>query len=44
MKKKRDIITTIVFAVIFLVGLSVMLYPTFANWWNNNKVSHTIST
>ena len=21
-----------------------MLYPTFANWWNNNKVSHTIST
>ena len=43
MKKKRDIITTIVFGVIFLVGLSVMLYPTFANWWNRNKASHTVS-
>ena len=33
MKKKLDI-STVVFALIFLVGLSVMLYPTFSNWWN----------
>jgi len=43
MKKKRDIVATIVFAVIFLVGLSVMLYPTFANWWNQNKATHAIT-
>ena len=26
-----------------LVGLSVMLYPTFSDWWNKNKASHVIS-
>ncbi|MBQ6180563.1 MAG: class C sortase [Ruminococcus sp.] len=43
MKKKRDVIITAVFGIIFLLGLSVMLYPTFANWWNKHKASHTIS-
>lgn len=43
MKKKRDIITTVVFGFIFLVSLSVMLYPTFSNWWNRNMASHTVS-
>lgn len=44
MKKKRDIVTTIVFAVIFLVGLSVMLYPSIANWWNLRHQSRAIAT
>ena len=43
MNKKRDVIIAAVFGIIFLLGLSVMLYPTFANWWNKQKVSHTIS-
>lgn len=43
MKKKRDIVTTIVFAVIFLVGLSVMLYPTFSNWWNSKHQTRVIA-
>ena len=30
----RKHLSTIIFAVIFLVGLSVMLYPSFSNWWN----------
>ena len=42
-KKKLDIITTAVFGFIFLVGLSVMLYPTLSNWWNRNMASHTVS-
>ncbi|MBR2283384.1 MAG: class C sortase [Ruminococcus sp.] len=42
-KKKRDILTTVIFGFIFLVGLSVMLYPTFSNWWNQNMASHTVS-
>ncbi len=44
MKKKRDIISTAVFGLLFLAGLSVMLYPTFSNWWNQNMASHTVST
>lgn len=40
---KKDIITTAVFSVLFIVCLSVMLYPTFSNWWNSNMASHTIS-
>ena len=44
MRKKTDIISTIVFGCIFLVGLSVMLYPTFSNWWNQNMASHAVSS
>ena len=44
MRKKRDIIVTAVFGLIFLVGLSVMLYPTFANWWNQNMASHAVTS
>ena len=44
MKKKRDIIMTVVFGFIFLAGLSVMLYPTFSNWWNRNMTTHSITT
>lgn len=43
-KKKRDIITTVVFGFIFLAGLSVMLYPTFSNWWNQNMASHSVAS
>ena len=43
MRQKRDIIVTAVFGLIFLAGLSVMLYPTFSNWWNRNMASHTVS-
>ena len=43
MQKKRDILTTVIFSLVFLVGLSVMLYPTFANWWNRHMASHVIA-
>ena len=43
MKKKRDIITTVVFGFIFLVGLSVMLYPTFSNWWNQTHQARAVA-
>lgn len=43
MKSKKDTIITIIFVFILLVGLSVALYPTFSNWWNQNMASHTIS-
>ena len=44
MRKKRDIIVPLSFGFIFLAGLSVMLYPTFSNWWNRNMATHSIST
>ena len=44
MRKKRDIIVTAVFGLIFLAGLSVMLYPTFANWWNTHMASHAVTS
>lgn len=43
MRKKRDIIITCVFGFIFLAGLSVMLYPTFANWWNQRHQTRAVS-
>ena len=42
MRKKSGLITTIIFVIILLVGLSVMLYPIVSNWWNQNMASHTI--
>lgn len=44
MKKKRDTAVTVIFIVIFLTGISVMLYPSFSNWWNRHMASHTISS
>ena len=44
MKKIRDKIIPAIFLVIFLAGLSVMLYPTFSNWWNRNKTSHAVAS
>ena len=42
-KKKRDIITTVIFGFIFLAGLSVMLYPTFSNWWNQRHQTRAVA-
>lgn len=29
--------------LILLAGLSLLLYPTFSNWWNNNMATHVIA-
>lgn len=44
MSKKSNIISTIVFTFIFLVGLSVMFYPMFSNWWNSKVQSGVVAT
>lgn len=41
MKKKAS---TIIFVMIFLAGLSLLLYPFVANEWNNYRQKHLIST
>ncbi len=40
----RKHLSTIVFGLIFLVGLSVMLYPSFSNWWNLRHQSRAVAT
>ena len=44
MRKNRDIIITAVFGFIFLVSLSVMLYPTFSNWWNQRHQTRAVAS
>ena len=44
MKKKASIISTIVFIIILLVGLSVMLYPIVSDWWNSKAQSLAVSS
>lgn len=41
MKKNR---TNIILALIFLIGLSVMLYPSFSNYWNNRHQSKAVAS
>lgn len=44
MRKKSSIISTIVLIIILLVGLSVMLYPTFSDWWNSRVQSRAVAS
>ena len=37
-------LSTILFGLLFLVGLSVMLYPSFSNWWNQHHQTRAVST
>lgn len=40
----RKHLSTIILIVVFLVGLSLLLYPTFADWWNSMHQSQAIAT
>lgn len=42
MRKKSSKISTIILIIFLLVGLSVMLYPTFSNWWNTREQRYAI--
>ena len=36
--------TTILLIVAFTVGLSLLLYPTIANWWNEMYAARAVAT
>lgn len=40
---KKASVSTIIWIIIFLVGLALMLYPSFSNWWNNHTQSRVIA-
>ena len=41
MKKNK---TNIILVIIFLIGLSVMLYPSFSNYWNSRVQSQAVAS
>lgn len=43
MRKKSNVISTIVLIIMLLVGLSVMLYPTVSDWWNSKVQSRAVA-
>lgn len=42
MRKKSNILSTIILTIMLLVGLSVMLYPTVSDWWNSKVQTRAI--
>ena len=36
--------TTIILILVFLVGLSLLLYPTFSDWWNSMHQSRAVAS
>lgn len=42
-KKKKGSWTTWLLIFIFLVGMGIMLYPTFSDWWNSRVQSRAIN-
>ena len=43
MKKKKGNFTTVLLYLILLVGLSLLVYPSFSNYWNSSRQSQVIS-
>ncbi len=36
--------SNLILASMFLIGLSLLLYPTISNWWNSNHQSQAVAT
>jgi sortase A len=37
-------LSTIILILIFFIGLSLLLYPTFADWWNSVHQSRAVAS
>ncbi len=44
MKRLKKLLPTIIFGLIFLVGLGVMLYPTISDMWNRRVQSRAVAS
>ena len=42
-KKKKSVISTLIIIVILRVGVGIMVYPTFSDWWNSFHQSRAIA-
>ncbi|MBR5683468.1 MAG: class C sortase [Ruminococcus sp.] len=43
MKNRRSLLINIALFAVFAIGLCIMLYPSFSNWWNSGKQSRAIA-
>ena len=43
-KKRKPDIISIILGLIMIVGLGVIAYPTFSDWWNSYHMSRAIAT
>jgi len=43
-KRRGPDLTTVAIVVVMLVGLGIIAYPTFADWWNSFHQSRAIAT
>lgn len=44
MRKKKIQWSTILLIVILVIGLSLLLYPTFSDWWNSMHQTRVIAS
>jgi len=42
-KRKRGSASTVLLVIMFLAGLSLLLYPTVSNWWNDRHQTKAIA-
>lgn len=40
--QKKNIFSTVMLVLMLLAGLSLLLYPTFSNWWNTRVSSYAV--
>lgn len=40
--KKTDLIFTILLVLVLIIGLSLLIYPSFSNAWNQRHQTHAI--
>ena len=43
-KRKTGKIATLIFTLIFFVGVGIMLYPIISNWWNSKVQSKAVAS
>ena len=43
-KKKQSKVVNIILVLVMVIGLSIILYPAFSNWWNEKHTTKAIAT
>ena len=43
-KKRSGLVSTLILFALFLIGMGILLYPTFSNWWNNMHATQAVAS
>ncbi len=44
MKRLKNILLTLYIGLLFIVGIGVLVYPSFSNWWNGRMQSRAVAS